>query len=121
MALYNYSYSALNTTELAQASDAKCVFCQSVIDNVRDARTRNQRIEGGVLTVQAAVASPGTPDRGLIVATRIDQGESRTVNTDGSVAAQGGRDVGIMMDIAVRWQNARWLFLDAHIDLPSPS
>jgi Family of unknown function (DUF6318) len=113
--LYNYSFKALDATELKNASDPECVFCESVIENVRETKSKNQSTEGGLLTVIATAPSPGKANTGMIVAARLTQAAGRTTDVTGMTVTTVPPHSNVRMNAGVRWKSGQWILIDVSI------
>jgi hypothetical protein len=109
--VYNYSYSALDTTELRRISESTCKFCLDSA-NAIDARKREGgHYVGGTVTVTTAVAAPGDVQVGLLVNSVVDQAMSSAVSAGGTIVSSSPAETGLRVDAAVLWKQATWRML----------
>ena len=113
--LYNYAFKSLDPSPLIPISGPDCIFCKSVIQNVSDVRSKQEHTEGGRLVVVGAVASPGTPSQGILVATSVDQEAGKTLKADDTVAGVVAAHRGFAIDTAVHWKDGGWIMLAGDI------
>jgi hypothetical protein len=109
--VYNYSYSALETTQLRRISESTCKFCLASA-NAIDARKREGgHYVGGTVTVTTAVAAPGNAQTGLLVNSVVDQAMSTVVDPNGAIMSSSPAETGLRVDAAVVWTQAAWHML----------
>jgi hypothetical protein len=109
--VYNYSYSALDTTELRRISESTCKFCLDSA-NAIDARKREGgHYVGGTVTVTTAVAAPENVRIGLLVNSVINQTAGQAVAANGDIERSAPASTGMRIDSAVQWKGERWRML----------
>jgi hypothetical protein len=107
-AVYNYSFSSLDTSALQAVSDAKCAFCRSAATNVRGIADLPGRSEAGEIGIDAVVAAPGDERKGLVVNAVLTQAPGQVVDATGSIVSTVSPTTGRRMDALVRWNGSAW-------------
>jgi hypothetical protein len=119
LAVYSYSFRAVDSEALGRLSDPDCKFCRSAIESVMAGGRAGQRTLGGNLTVTTIIAAPGDPMDRLIVNAIVDQEPGRIVQFDGTVVRSVEARNSLHIDAAVRWVDGRWVMVDAQVADPA--
>ena len=114
-AVYNQAFWTADAAGLQLISDSKCIFCNSAIESIESLRADHDHVIGGRISVSTAVAGPGNFQQGLLVNLLLDQEPGRTLSSNGSSVDTTPARMNSRVDVAIRWDSTRWVFLDAHI------
>jgi hypothetical protein len=106
--VYNYSYQALDVTDLNAVSSDSCKFCKSTTSEITALKNARKHIQGGNIRIATLAVPPGDPTNGVIVTLVINQEPGKTLNADGTISSVIRAAKNMRSEVALRWQGSRW-------------
>lgn len=107
LALYGYSYLALDTEQLQAMSDTNCVFCSSALADIGALKERTHAQNGGRVFIESIVNTRFFPaTNSYIVDVRSRQEPYMIVDSTGAVIDEddgGEMDVSFIVAFEERW------------------
>jgi hypothetical protein len=108
-AAYNHATWELTSAELTPISDPPCVFCNRAKQTIDQLKTDGRRAEGGRVTLTAARAVVGTPEKGLRVNVTYNQAASSILDSSGATLSTKPAVTAGQLAVALKWNGKAWV------------
>lgn len=107
----NEAWTKPDSTALVDLSASTCQFCMKMTDRARALEKAKQRYASDPVTVGDLRKVPNAPEGSVFFDMELTQNQVDIVDVNGAVVDADDRKQGYF-DVGVRWQEARWVFLD---------
>jgi hypothetical protein len=114
-AIYNHATVALTSAELKPISDPTCVFCNRAQTTIDKLKADGHTAEGGKVTITAAKAVVGTPEKGLRINVTYDQAASTVKDSNGVAISTKPAVKAGQLAVAAKWNGKQWVALEVVI------